>query len=213
MKMWGAFLFSYAGNHPGAALLGRPCPHQQAAQTERQPGTLRDAVWGCVQKIRQELAPPRALTHHSAVFLPPNALPQPLQTMPGPHAAPLSRLRGLSVPASPHHRCPHGFSCTPQGSGKAWHSADVPAAGVVPATGLGLLQHLPLLHEAKSTTSPPAAGGKGAGTPQTPLTNIPQQVHSCRQAEERGRGADRVIPCSRDGVWGKNHPLPPSGSG
>lgn len=147
-EMWGAFLFSSAGNHPGAALLGRPCPHQQAAQTERQPGTLRDAVWGCVQKIRQELAPPRALTHHNAVFLPPNALPQPLQTMPGPHAAPLSRLRGLSVPASPHHRCPHGFSCTPQGSGKAWHSADVPAAGVVPATGLGLLQHLPLLHEA-----------------------------------------------------------------
>lgn len=118
-EMRGAFLFSYAGNHPGAALLGRLCPHQQAAQTERQPGTLRDAVWGCVQKIRQKLAPPRALTHHNAVFLPPNALPQPLQMMPGPHAAPLSRLRGLSVSASPHHRCPHGFSCTPWGFGQS----------------------------------------------------------------------------------------------
>lgn len=63
-------------------------------------------------------------------------------------------------------------------------------------------QHLPQLQEER-----------GLGPHNSPLTNIPQQVHSCCQAEERGRGADRVIPCSRDGVWGKNHPLPPSGSG
>lgn len=36
-------------------------------------------------------------------------------------------------------------------------------------------QHLPSCQEER-----------GAGTPQPPLTNIPQQVHSCRQAEGRG---------------------------
>lgn len=36
-------------------------------------------------------------------------------------------------------------------------------------------QHLPSCQEER-----------GAGTPQPPLINIPQQVHSCRQAEGRG---------------------------
>lgn len=113
-----------------------------------------------VQKAVQELASLGSSFGDSAAFLllhahTAYALLQHPWPKPTPRMARVSRLKGVTIPASPQpvQQSPrgttmsHAFSTVPQvGLGKARCPAD--AAGDEPARGLGLLQHLPLSHKA-----------------------------------------------------------------